>query len=302
MKNALVLFFLIIPYQVFAQSFNVELKYSYNQEREQYVFQAINSENEDMTVVAIFDKLYNLKADVRLPFIKTLSPGMYNVFTLSQANSRNGDFSYKYYVYRGVANPNINEDYRYLIPVSNGKKVGVGKLNFQKSDSENEPYGLVFKVSLGDTITASRGGLIKSIVDVDVDNTDEINLSIKSNRITIQHEDGTLAHYSNFAVGSSLVEKGDFILAGDPIAKAGQGSSEGGSSLYFHMTYMTLDVRDSRHHRSWSEWHFYKPKFITKEHEGELVPGVTYEALINSDLITQEMSKGEKKKYLKKKN
>ena len=121
------------------------------------------------------------------------------------------------------------------------------------------------------------------------------------NLITIQHKDGTNADYKVFKNNSALVREGQDVKVGQPLALATGANYSGGAHCRVSIYYLTVkpDVRTQA--TTWASIQSISPKFITEETSGGQViqVGNPYTAVLNTDLITQDMTKREKKKYLK---
>lgn len=76
-------------------------------------------------------------------------------------------------------------------------------------------YAFDFGMSIRDTICAARSGKVYMVYDTGKTQGD------KGNQIEIQHEDGELSVYAHILTGSALVQRGDQVQAGQPIALCG---------------------------------------------------------------------------------
>ena len=85
--------------------------------------------------------------------------------------------------------------------------------------STEDYYATGFQYQLGDTICATRAGVIFETSD-EVNEGEKKNQLFKSqrNRIGIQHKDGTLGHYSILSPIKLLVNPGDNVIPGQPLA------------------------------------------------------------------------------------
>lgn len=295
----------ICPFALMGQENNVTVNYSYNQEKEEYVFQAINLNSEHYTVIVLFDRIQNLTASSGIPFVKTIPLGTSRLFTLKKTGSGTPDFSYKYYRFEGTANPKVKEVI-YTLPVSPGRQVQVRQVGSVKGligqESDEDHYVLGLNMMDGDTIVAARGGEVESIQGGSQTDTLTYSYTRSRNYIRIRHEDGTVARYVNFKNGSLQVELGDWVIPGTPLALATQTSQYGDALVFFEVNYLDLNVQEGRPFREWSRWRYIRPVFETKGFTGVLEKDKNYTSILTDETVIQEMSKREKKKFFSKKN
>lgn len=153
-----------------------------------------------------------------------------------------------------------------------------------------------FLLHKGDTVFAMRKGLVVKVVDsYDVPERD-YSLT-KSNAIYIEHADGTIASYSVLAKNSFMVKEGDEVLPGTPLALAGSISA----SKYQVRILVYYNVSNNKFagNRSILLYAYVDPLFATSVGVKRLVRGDKYRPVCPSEHLTSEMSKKEKRKYLK---
>ncbi len=286
--------------EIIAQS-NIEVSYDFDQKTGDYKFTAINTSPSYMTIVVEFNKLVGLTCNTSLPAVKVVPPGRHRLFELEKSGSGNSDFNYKFYYWTGSANPKI-DDVLYTFPVSSGLQVEVREVGsikeLVKGEEDEDFYALSFDLIDGDTITAVRRGVVEQIEQGNQTDTLTYTFTRSRNFMTVRHEDGTVARYMNFKNNSAQVEKGDEVLPGTALAVATQTSTVGHARLLLDITYLAIDTKVSRNYKDWAKVKSLIPKFVAEGFEGSLKSGETYTSVINDELITQEMSKREKKKYL----
>ena len=122
-------------------------------------------------------------------------------------------------------NPNsiIDEDYRYILPYPKGKKYKVIQ-SFGGKFSHNRPhsrYAIDFGTKVGDTITAIRAGIVFYVKEDSKEYCRTRKCINKGNKVLILHEDGTMAHYVHLDFEGALVNVGDKVYVGQPIAISG---------------------------------------------------------------------------------
>lgn len=105
----------------------------------------------------------------------------------------------------------IGESYR----VNQGNCSGFGHSGFWK-------YGYDFDMPIGTVITAARDGVVVHAQDgaTDGDRT-------RTNLITIEHDDGSIALYSHLTLNGVHVTVGQAVLAGDVIGQSGDTGNTG---------------------------------------------------------------------------
>ena len=136
---------------------------------------------------------------------------------------------------------------------------------------------LNFSVPKGDTIYATRSGVVCKAGN--------------ERQVLVYHDDCTFAAY--LMLERKFVYPKDEIRTGDPVGVA---SSEGVSLSFYYL--------DENKFRSGGEafdyyYSHYVPVFRTAEGDVKPEEGKKYRAVTDDALITQEMSKREKKRYLK---
>ena len=270
-----------------------------------YIIYANNPTGEDQHVVVIFTDIVGYRPNVPSPPAINIGTGRTKLFTLKRDELTSGaSFQYEYYTFPGVANPKIKE-VEYVLPIVAGKKVSVSKLTdarlkFGETTSENTYYGLAFKGEVGDTISAIRGGVVRKIVQNQETEGNNVVFSSTKNYMEVKHADGTVARYDIFQNESAMVAEGDVILAGDPLALFTGENYQMGPNFRLSIRYLTYTYTKALRSNEWYANHYLVPKFRTgKEGLKELEGNYTYLAVLNDDLVTQEMSRRQKKAYLK---
>lgn len=81
-----------------------------------------------------------------------------------------------------------------------------------------------FKMALGAAITASRGGEVVAVVEGFVDG--DLGRG-HNNRVLIRHSDGSVAWYAHLQQNSVVVEVGETVETGQPIARCGNTGNTG---------------------------------------------------------------------------
>ena len=125
------------------------------------------------------------------------------------------------------------EESEYILPFPVGK-------SYILSQSYCNPYGghsnqlaYDFAMQIGDTVCASREGIVKQLREDQPDSGGNITAS-NHNYIMIMHEDGTVAFYAHLKQESITVEIDDTVISGQVIALSGDsGNTMGFPHLHF---------------------------------------------------------------------
>ena len=123
----------------------------------------------------------------------------------------------------GDPNSIIDENYRYTLPYPKGKKYKIVQ-TFGGKFSHNRPhsrYAIDFGMKVGDTITAVRGGIVFFVKEDSNEYCRTRKCVDKGNKVLILHEDGTMAHYVHLDFEGAIVNVGDKVIVGQPIAMSG---------------------------------------------------------------------------------
>ncbi|MCA0153560.1 M23 family metallopeptidase [Winogradskyella vincentii] len=114
-------------------------------------------------------------------------------------------------------------EYRYTLPYPKNKRYKIiqsfgGKFSHNKPHSK---YAIDFGTKVGDTITASRDGIVFFVKEDSDEHCRTRKCIDKGNKVYILHKDGTMAHYVHLKLNGALVEVGDKVDVGEPIAISG---------------------------------------------------------------------------------
>ena len=223
------------------------------------------------------------------------------------SNASNYSFNYSSQYYMGQALNSVPDlTFSYLLPAMAGKKLVARKsvsLNERLGKTENEAFHSInFIFKLGDTICAARAGIIVAISDtVSIGEKKEQSYSQQRDRITIEHKDGTLAHYTVLAPIKTLVQLGDKVVPGQPIAILNKENEK--YILIFSVSYLDSKklIAFNGEENKKSNYHISIPTnwILDIQKEGYLdTDQITYELRVFHPIanIGIELSKKEKKK------
>jgi murein DD-endopeptidase MepM/ murein hydrolase activator NlpD len=188
-------------------------------------------------VTATFEmSLVNLKGDVEFPYTMTFPPRQTTeAFALKPLNScTNWGYSYTNYYKLGSNCARPDESCVYELPYAPGSKFKVTQgYNGKYSHTGSNQYATDWQMPVGTLVCAARDGVV-------VRTKDDCNKAGPSmaydrycNYVLIRHPDGTLGHYCHLQKGGALVEVGQRVTAGEPIAHSGNTGFSTGPHLHF---------------------------------------------------------------------
>ncbi|GHT77519.1 hypothetical protein AGMMS50262_18730 [Bacteroidia bacterium] len=223
--------------------------------------------------------------------IVTVHPGQQRLFTLkTNPDARKYSFSYRYTMYRGDVKAKPNADFIYALPCTSGNTV------IAAVEKNQEGYQLSFELS-SDTLYACRGGAVcdDDLKDFTAKGHQNFSDSRWLSQITLYHEDRTFGEYIFF--GKPLISAGSTVKMGSPIAVINSNTT----SLVKFSTYF-LDKNKVDQKNIGNKHTHFRPFFqIANEGKIRLETNKSYVCEITDEMLMQDMSKREKKKFLQKK-
>jgi len=180
----------------------------------------------DYTVKLTFSTLTGYSTTMTPGNFRTVGTGRTLLTRLTPVNNSYGshsfNYSYRYFPGRPFTRvPDTN--FVYLMPSTPGNSLRIAKVGSieerlgQKRTEEFHAAGFIYK--MGDTICASRGGIVYVATDDDKEGEKkDQTYSDKRNKISIEQRDGTLCHYAILAPIQLLVTPGDRVVPGQPLA------------------------------------------------------------------------------------
>lgn len=122
----------------------------------------------------------------------------------------------------------------YQLPFKNKKKVFLIQAYESKMSHVGE-RALDFKIKKGTTICAARNGIVSVLrKNSNKGGLKQENLS-DGNYVSIQHEDGSVAHYWHLQKEGVFVNAGDTVKAGQPIGLSGNTGYSAFPHLHFEV-------------------------------------------------------------------
>ncbi len=244
--------------------------------------------------IALITTYRGRKEIMRLTPIK--SAGMYSM-----------QYSYQYFP-GTVLRKKPDTSFTYLLPAAESVPLRVFKVNSiteklgQKSKDEFSAVGFIYH--LGDTISAARAGTVYDCSNEAREGEKSVEMYNRNsrNKIYIQHKDGTLGQYSVLAPIQLLVQPGDNVIPGQPLAVFNKESEK--YTVLFSVDY--LDEKKALADNSNIDpklpppvYYLYVPTFFyVDENNKSIQPeqNKQYNASHPKEIIGAEMSKKDKKK------
>lgn len=255
-------------------------------------------------VVIKFDQLQNTNQSTYRGYVQGSSG---KVLTLKPKDPNQGiGFSYSFQYHRGKVLRRLKDNFVYLLPFENNIKTKVQKLGYlAKRLGKGAPdswTAFQFRTEKEEVVLAARKGLVVKVVDEFISDTTK-NCCFKDgvNEVLIEHKDGTLARYSGFKKGSIKVEEGQVVYPQDKLGLSGRYDSDTDHKLHFCLYYLSTPYIENLNTEAqkMNRFTYVNPCFHWKGGESIILPGNDYVAETTKELVMQEFSRREKKKYLK---
>lgn len=309
-KSLVAIIFSILFFNAYSQQ-KIKIKTEKNTFDERISFIAENNSLNTYTVYLNFPVLEGYRNS--LPYndnVVTVYPGTNTIYKIERIPKNaicHYQWRYSYYVGKSFENiPDTN--FVYLLPASNGKLLqGSGNVtSLEERLGQNRPesfHNYIFKFQLGDTVCAARSGIVYNMADdMKEGEKKEQTYTASRDKINIEQKDGTLAHYFFTAPVKILVEVGDKVTAGQPIAVFDTPSDK--LNLLFSVNY--LDYKKLKEYllsnsseEKKKEIRPYLPInfYLDKGHTNFINGAGRFKVLHPVNIITQEMSKRELKEF-----
>ena len=176
----------------------------------------------------------NMKSSVPLPCTLTVPAGQtVEAFTLTP-NGENWSFNYTNHYTVGAHAVTHDDNYLYSLPYTPGTTFKVTQ-GYHGSFSHTGPdeFAIDWKMPEGTPVLAAREGKVVSVKDEFDKGGPHRKFEDCANMVTIQHSDGTMAHYCHLAPHSAKVKVGQKVRAGDLLAASGNTGFTSGPHLHF---------------------------------------------------------------------
>ncbi len=251
-----------------------------------------------LSVVVKFERLTNSRYSTYPRILRANSGRLFSLNAIDKQQGIGYSFSYTYI--RGAIEPKVDKNFSYLLPFEKGDKVTVRELgnlgkSYFKKDLPRDWKGYQF-VCERDTVYATRKGVVLEVVDnFEIDN--QSNYTANTNRLLIEHDDGTIANYIGFAKAGIFVQPGMKVFPHSQLGTLSNGSERG--RFYFFIYYMAKPNKYERAKKPdvIAVEQFVTPFFVTESGKVQLTPRKNYNVVKDEEAITFEMSKREKKRF-----
>lgn len=223
----------------------------------------LNYYNDDMCDYYLFqerDRSYNIAPGKNTIFRKDKNSQSENPLTNST----------RYRFFRGRFPEDFNINTPYALPVKNGKNIS------WQVDIREQMKTMNFVISENDTIYATRRGIACK--------------TAHPQQLLIYHSDHTFAAY--LMMKQNFIHTSEEVMVGQPVGIAG---SWGVSISYFFMDSNKFQITGPTGY----PYSHFTPIFRTDKGDIKMEEKTSYKAIIDNDLLMQEMSKREKKKFQK---
>lgn len=306
---------LLLQTPIFCQ--DIEVKYEVNSETKEVVFSYEKNYVGSITVNLKLTQLTNTFSEKNVISVAKGDKGI--LLTLKPIDSKkNIRFTYTYSSFRGALIRRIKEYNDYLLPYPEGREAKLEKelndlkevermLGLTGTDRElmelNSPdnyYSLKFDLEMHASVTACRGGIVIKVVD-DVNTNAEKIISLRQNKVEIEHKDGSVGRYRGFAQGGILVKEGESIYPGKRLGKVGnQRLSTGFYYSLFYIKDINFETGSKASPtQSKVSYEYLTPRFIHAKGSDYLQEGKSYQSIHPQELIIQEMTRKERKRFIK---
>ncbi len=114
----------------------------------------------------------------------------------------------------------------YVLPYTVGRTFMVRQGNCFPNGGHNNWFAYDFDTPMGEAITASRTGIVRSVQN---NFPDSGNVSGQENTVWVTHSDGTIVRYTHLMQGTARVAVGDSVFPGDTVGLSGNSGATGGT-------------------------------------------------------------------------
>ncbi|MDP2454511.1 M23 family metallopeptidase [Kaistella sp. SH11-4b] len=242
MRKFLILFLAVVSCISFAQD-SIQLKIYRENVGKTFVLYADNDEHAPVSVEYSFTA-ENMSSSAKDKSV-TVIPALAKKFLLTELQSidpkKGTRFNYTAYYVLGDVNIDFKEkDIAYTLPFAKHKKHSVyqgynGKFSHQNANS------IDFSLQNGEQVFAAREGTIVQVIINNNKNCITKDCARFNNKITILHNDGTLAEYVHLKQNGSTVQIGEQVSQGQLIGYSGNTGWTKGPHLHFSVFAPKID-------------------------------------------------------------
>jgi len=212
------------------------------------------------------------------------------------SKEENITYSMQYYAALGAINTTIDNQFRYILPFKNGKKIQIfeadyaGKKYFDLETPADWKSYAVF-TNKPDTICSMRKGIVV-FIDNQYDDNSVLNAQYTSrrNKVLIEHEDGTFAMYRGFKKNGIFVASGQAV---NPQTELGIIEKYNNDSYrldfdVYYLSQSTFNPQEKQSSlRTKNTYRHLVPVFYTLEGEMNIKSGKEYTVSSNANILVQ---------------
>lgn len=231
-----------------------------------------------------------------------------NLLTLKPSNNKQSiGYALKYYVIFGRPNPKVDSLFHYVLPFKKGKKhtiieaSNLGEKYFDHEKPKNwKSY--VINSTTADTICSMRKGIVVKIDNQYQNSSRGMIYTSKRNSITVEHSDGTIAMYNGFKKNLIFVKLGQSVYPQTELGVIEEFNSnvyraDFSISFVSDKNFQSINMQSLQNYKN--KYEFVTPYFVTEKGVEKLVSDIEYTSVCNETIFSEELSRSEKKKYLK---
>ncbi len=193
----------------------------------------------DATVKLNAVKIGNLKSSQSLPYtISITSKSRMKVLSMKIIDPyQKASYSLSYITQVGRYNPNYDKDYLYALPFTRERSFELTQgFNGQQTHKGTSAYALDFAMPIGTKVHAMRAGVVVALESKHTAHGYSPEFSNKSNYVSIQHADGTIAQYGHLNTNGVKVTLGQKVYKHQYIAQSGNTGYSSGPHLHVHIS------------------------------------------------------------------
>lgn len=214
--------------------------------------------------------------------------------------------SYKYTSIIGKVYPKVDTMVTYCLPFKLNKKIKIIEaINLDEKYFNNEEVKTwkVYVVNLKtpDTVCSMRKGIVVDIKRNENSNIlNEKEYTSKTNHILIEHRDGTYSKYIGFDKDKIFVKLGETVYPQSQLGVLGLYNVAAyrlDFSVYFLVDYDLEQLNKQNILNKKLPFQYLAPNFITQNGIEKLKDQIEYSVVSNKEIIIQEFTKKEKKKF-----
>jgi hypothetical protein len=211
-------------------------------------------------------------------------------------NASSFSLNYSYSYTRGKNISKLDSLFPHLLPIQVGKNMQTSGVYFVGDligKNNANFYAMGFKYQLGDTICATRAGIVYDFFDkAEARHENELFSTKTRNSIYLEHGDGTMSKYNILSSIKVLVTLGEKVLPGQPLAVFDKPEKD--YTMLLNIFYLNLKSKAT----NGSNYFDIRPRFVlSKDNTNLAVANTLYPLVLHPiEIITKELSNKEIKK------